>query len=60
MRKFLVGLAAGLTMGAAGAASAAQLIGRTGYLAGWTVTKGGEELCSMPYVWTASREIECE
>ncbi|HMU20651.1 MAG TPA: hypothetical protein PKC48_00095 [Sphingorhabdus sp.] len=40
--------------------AAAQLVGDTGYLRGWSVTKGGEEVCYMPYVWVSSKEIECD
>jgi hypothetical protein len=59
MRKFLLGLGCGLAMGAAGTATAAELVGK-GYLRGWSVTKNGDEICYMPYVWTATKEIECD
>jgi hypothetical protein len=60
MRKFTLGFLAGVTVAAAVPAVAAQLVGDTGYLSGWTVTKDGEEICYMPYVWTATSEIECD
>lgn len=60
MRKFLLGLAAGLAIGFAGSATAARLVGDSGYLSGWSVTKEGEEICYMPFVWTATKEIECD
>ena len=60
MRKFLLGLGCGLAIGAAGTSTAAQLVGDTGYLTGWTVTKDSEEICYMPFVWTATKEIECD
>lgn len=59
MRKFFTGFAAGLLFGAASAAAAAQMVGSSGYLRGWTVTKDGDEICYMPYVWASIREIEC-
>jgi hypothetical protein len=60
MREYVIGFAAGIALGASVPASAAMLLGRTGYLSGWTVTKDGDEVCYMPYVWTATKEIECD
>jgi hypothetical protein len=60
MKKFLIGFASGILMGAAVPVSAAALVGSTGYLHGWSVTKDGEDICYMPFVWTATREIECD
>lgn len=60
MRKYLTGFALGIAFAAALPAVAATLVGGTGYLMGWTVTKDGNEVCSMPYVWTATKEIECD
>ena len=60
MRKYLIGFAAGIALGASASASAAMLLGQTGYLAGWTVTKDGDEICYMPYVWVSLKEIECD
>ena len=59
MRKFYAGLALGLAIGAAGSAAAAEIVGRTGYLNGWDVVSASRTICSDPYVWTATREIEC-
>lgn len=61
MRSFLVGVLVGVTLGAAttAAAVAPRLIGE-GYLVGWDVMADGETVCSDPYVWAATREIECD
>lgn len=60
MKKLIIGFVLGLAAGAAFPAAAAVLVGDTGYLSGWTVTKDNEEICYMPFVWTATREIECD
>ena len=60
MKKLTIGFIAGLAFGAAVPAVAASIVGSTGYLIGWSVTKNGNEICYMPYVWTATREIECD
>ena len=60
MKKLVIGFMLGLAAGAAVPAVAATLVGDTGYLSGWTVTKDGDEICYMPFVWTATREIECD
>lgn len=60
MKKLVIGFMLGLAAGAAVPSVAATLVGSTGYLAGWTVTKDGEEVCYMPYIWTGIREIECD
>jgi hypothetical protein len=60
MKKLTIGFIIGLTAGAAVPAVAATIVGSTGYLSGWTVTKDGNEICYMPYIWTSIREIECD
>lgn len=40
---------------------AARVVGENGYLMGWGIEdQDGNTLCSDPYVWTSTREIECE
>ena len=59
MTRFSIGFALGLLLGTATAAAAA-VIGGSGYLMGWDVTLQGHTLCSDPYVWSGTREIECD
>lgn len=60
MKKFWVGLVLGLLVGIVGSTFAAQIVGSNGYLLNWTVTKDGEEICDGPFVWTSTKEIECD
>jgi len=39
---------------------AAKVVGSDGYLMGWDVTKDGETICSDPFVWTGTQELECD
>lgn len=57
--KFITGLVLGLLLGAAGAAVAATCVGQ-GYAMGWTVTVDGNDICDDPFIWTGTKEIECD
>ena len=59
MFKFILGFIAGAVIGTALYAHAAVVAG-DGYLSGWEITKEGETICSDPYVWSGTREIECD
>jgi hypothetical protein len=59
MRRFVMGFVVGLMLGGAGVAVAAQIIGSNGYLVGWDVRVKGQRICSDPFVWVATKEIEC-
>jgi hypothetical protein len=60
MVRFFGGLIIGLVIGSAVGAFAAFISGDEGRLTGWVVIQEAEILCSEPYVWTATKEIECD
>lgn len=60
MRGFFLGLIVGLLLGGSVAAFAAVIAGDNGYAPDWSVTKAGEEICSGPFIWVTSKEIECD
>ena len=59
MKQFFAGIILGLAIGASASAGAAVCAG-TGYALGWEVQKDGETLCSDPYIWAGTKEIECD
>ena len=60
MKKFISGFALGVIVAASAPLMAAQIVGNSGYLIGWTVTKDSDEICYMPYIWPSTKEIECD
>jgi hypothetical protein len=60
MTRVLIGFVLGVGSALTVSAMAQRIVGRDGYLFGWTVTVDGRELCSDPFIWTATREIECD
>lgn len=59
MRKFFLGVAVGVVVSATTPLIAAQITGGAGYLIGWRVFTKGNTLCHDPFIWTATKEIEC-
>ena len=60
LRKYLIGFICGMVVGVSGSVFAAKIVGGNGYLMGWDVTVGGEEVCSDPFIWASLREIDCD
>ena len=57
---FWRGVAVGVAIALAVPAVAQRVVGGNGYLLGWNVVLNGRILCSDPYVWAGTREIECD
>ena len=59
-KSFVVGFILGFILATTLSVYAAKIVGSNGYLMGWDVTVEGETVCSDPYVWIGTREIECD
>ncbi len=65
-KPFALGLGLGLLLGGTASAGAAVVLrptmsGTNGYLMRWDVVNSdGDTVCSDPYVWMSTREIECD
>lgn len=57
--RFVLGLALGIVVGATTSVYAQSIMG-TGYLIGWDITKDGNVICSDPFIWEATMELECD
>lgn len=60
MKKYFTGFIVGLILGSVTSVFAARLVGGNGYLIGWDVSIDGETVCSDPFIWASTKEIDCD
>lgn len=60
MKQGVVGFVLGVVLATALSVAAARIVGDNGWLVGWTVEVGGQEVCADPYIWIATKQIECD
>jgi hypothetical protein len=60
MSRFVSGVILGVVLGAGVVAWGADTYARQNAMNGWTVEIDGDEVCSNPTMWRATRTIECD
>jgi hypothetical protein len=58
-KSLLIGFILGILSATSSAVFAVKVLGN-GYLMGWEVTYKGRTICDDPYIWSGTREIECD
>ncbi len=57
-KSLILGFILGMLTATSSTVFAVKVLG-TGYLMGWEVTYNGRTICDDPYIWSGTREIEC-
>jgi hypothetical protein len=59
-KSLTIGFILGALTTISGISLAAKIAGSNGYLMGWDVVYKGRTICNSPFIWTSTREIECD